>query len=151
MKNTILFLFLATTLIFTACSKAELLEPEPPAGVSLANAERYYGPEGSETGASERSTLLQIAVEKVSEEETAGTLSLQLSTVYDLSEVTMESSQTLDFADANGNESTLTFAVQNYIGANGSLEVTFDLGGQSLSGLDVKTVQSFIIEDDLFH
>ncbi len=148
MKNQMfLFLAFAFVLLCTSCNKEELLEPQDPAPTTI----DYVSDNGDSTGASTRNTVIQITVQKTAVVQTTNQLNVTVSSSYDLSDVTLESSQTLTFADANNNETSLSFDVVNFVGAVGSLQANFSIGGNNLTGLELKDSQRIIIEDDLVH
>lgn len=97
---------------------------------------------------SERSTILQLEVAKVSAVEDSGLLSVDFTTVHDFTDAVLEPTQYLNFEDASGNPSTLIFQVYSFTCSNGALQAVFTVGGNDLAGLSLREAQEIIIEDD---
>lgn len=148
MKILISLFTIAAFLFFASCSKDASLSTED-AATRMGATWNTIELSDSSSGATTRSTVLQITVSKVLVQQISATLVTDLSSNYDLTGVILEDTQYLRFEDASGNESLLTFTVNNYLGDNGTLDVNFAIGGNDLTGLTLKTTQDIIIEDDL--
>ena len=61
----------------------------------------------------------------------------------------LETVQSLDFVDAAGNESTLTFNVNSFSYGTDILQVTYALGTHNVTGLQAKDLQNIIIMDEV--
>ena len=68
---------------------------------------------------------------------------------YDFTEAELEPTQYLKFEDAAGNQSTLVFQTESFVGSNGALDATFLVGSNSLTGLTLTEAQEIIIEDTI--
>lgn len=131
MRNS-LFLIAVLSFFFTSCQKEAILEPviidvENTIADRAANAE------------------IEVTVESFSLQ--SGTIAVVVSSNEDLTEVTPEVDQTLDF---NSGNATLTFQVNSYQVIGENLEITFNLGGQNLSGYALDGGQFIIIEEGQF-
>jgi len=133
MKYFAIAFFIFSILFFASCSKEEV----------KVNSSFINGTIG------ERSTVIEIEVSKVSYTIDAGEMEVHFSASHDFSEVVVESTQHLKFEDAGGSQSTLTFQTQSFNGSNGNLDITFLVGSNNLSGLDLTNVQEIIIEDEI--
>lgn len=74
----------------------------------------------------------------------SGTVTISVSADENLTEVTPETEQTLAFDSGNV---TLSFQVNSHQVIGDDLEITFDLGGQNLSGYALDGGQFIIIEE----
>jgi len=154
MKNLFSFFAFSVILFFASCTKEAILEPQVDNTTQeellpFPTTENSKAFNSSDDGAGIRSTTLQINVNKVSVQQASGELLLILSCNYNLTGVTLENSQSLVFEDASGNESTLSFTVNNALGSNGQLNTNFALDGNDLTGLSLKVGQDIVIIDDL--
>ena len=133
MFNKISFFLLVSVLFFASCTKEaiDLTENQ------------------IETTVGERSTTIEITVGKVSATEDSGELTVDFTGDFDFTDEVLEVTQYLNFEDASGNPSTLTFQVNSFTGSNGALQAVFAIGGNNLAGLSLTEVQEIIIED--FH
>lgn len=131
MNNLMSFIALTTLLFFASCTKEALQTPEPNTIDQVA----------------ERSTTIELPVARVSSSEESGEYIVDFTSDYDFTEEVLEPTQYLDFTDANGNLSTLTFEVNSFSGSNGSLNAVFAIGANSLTGLSLAEVQEIIIDD----
>ena len=91
----------------------------------------------------------QVEVATVSSSIVGGKLSVNFTSANSFFNIGLVENQVLNFVDGSGNESTLPFAVDGHNYSNGVLNVDFHIGGNNLSGLDLKVVQYIIIHDDV--
>lgn len=157
MKNLVIFFFLASVILFSSCAKESIILPELNETSALEN-QNVLNPdkeEGLETpflsNAEQEnisaSVILQIQVSRITEQQLSGQYLIDFSANYDFTEIILEDTQHLDFTDANGNPSTLTFSVNDFAGDVNSLSVNFAIGSNSLSGLTFLALQEVIVED----
>lgn len=78
-------------------------------------------------------------------------LTVEFVNTPNLSQSQLLSSQQLNFTNASGDTITLTFTVGNFIENFSDLEVNFDLGSHDLTGLNIGSMQSIIIQDVLIN
>ena len=69
----------------------------------------------------------------------------------DYTSTTVENTQDIDFKDGSGNPTRLAFDVDSYSGRNEEIDITFDLNGQSLAGLQMDAIQLIVIQDELIN
>lgn len=137
MRNLISFfafpIVIGTILFFASCTKDALTIPETNAGGTIA----------------ERSTTIQLPVERVGSVEASGEYIVDFASSDDFTNVILEPTQYLKYEDASGNISTLTFSVNSFTGSIGALNAVFAIGSNDLSGLTLTEVQEIIIEDNI--
>ncbi|MEL6717756.1 MAG: hypothetical protein AAFP82_03490 [Bacteroidota bacterium] len=96
---------------------------------------------------SSQNFTIQVNVGDVTISTANNELTIEFTANYDFSNVIPESTQSLDFENAQSNISTFSLDINNYLGENGRFEVTFDLGTNDLSGLELTPTQVVGIED----
>ena len=149
------FLFIFTSLILlSSCMKEELeiiyekstsIETKDLQSESI-NYTRLNSEEEVSVNTSFKSKSTEVTVITSSQSESE--IIVQFDGDYNFSNAFIFGIQLLDFVDGNGKNSTLSFDVNGYQGANGSLDVTYAIGGNDLTGLDLKTSQSIVIVDE---
>lgn len=165
MKNLIALFTVALFLVFTSCTKEEIMEVEP---VSIQNSTSqastmYLGLEPEEdlpqasvarinarTEQSDDTNFAQVTeveVSKVSLSQGGDELLVYFESDSDFSNSTLSIIQYLDFVDSNNTDQTLHFGVNGFAYDNGILEATFAIGTNNLTGLQLKELQYIIIED----
>ena len=77
----------------------------------------------------------------------ASELTVNYSGTHNFANDVIRSTQVVRFTNAQGQAVSLTLAVRSYSAANESLQVSYALGGNNLSGLTIATSQSIVIED----
>ena len=132
MKNALFFIVITISFFFTSCQK-EVIAPTPI--------------QTSEQTISDRTASTEIEVAVVLSSLQSGTVTVLLSSEEDLTIVTPEAEQTLGF---NSGGTTLSFQVNSHQVIGDDLEITFNLGGQNLSGYALDGGQFIIIEDENF-
>lgn len=156
MKNVFALLAFSILLLCVSCSKESISLPEPDSIQALqeqnaASSVKDDVPPLAEMTTNEppvlASVTIQLPVVEMNSSEVAGELLVEFSGSYDFRGVVLEDTQYLVFEDANNQESTLTFQVNSYSGGNGTLDATFSIGGNDLTGLDLTGLQSIIIEE----
>lgn len=155
MKNLIFVFIAATLLVLTSCSKENLDLPTPEKMESIAEQDlkttAINTSEASITQLSDepqaRPVIIYLQVSEVSNVETATEYAVLFSGNYDFRNVELAPNQTLQFTDANGNISNLTFGVNDAVGGNGTLDINFAKGSNVLTGLTLVAAQEIVIED----
>lgn len=148
MKNLLNLIALTTLLFFASCSKEAILEPQTlNVEKTETAAEAFSETKNTTPTITVNDAVIQINVEKITATATAGEYFVGFSSTHDFSNEILEANQDLDFTDQNGNETTLSFTVNSSNGGAGWLEVTFSIGGNDLSGLDLKSQQKIVTED----
>ena len=153
MKNLISLFILAIVLVFTSCGKEDLPQPR---NIDVYTTETFdLETDEDQTAIQSNNNLAalitSVEVHTISSTMSGGELLVDFSSTYDFTGVELESSQVLVFTDANGNESNLTFLVNDYNYDNNVLSVDFDLAAHSLSGLTLKNLQYIIISDEIIN
>ena len=152
MKNLFSLIVVTAVLLFASCSKEALLEPEfvAPASIEKFEKKGKFQPEAiAISEASSFENTIEIPVTTVSSSISGSELMVDFIGNHDFTESNLETTQTLDFTDTHSNTVTLTFGVNSYTGTDGALDVTFAIGGNSLSGLVLVSSQQIIIEDTI--
>lgn len=151
MKNLFSLITLATILFFTSCGKEELIQPEHVSETRTANYSETMLPAetNSEIFQGSFGETSQVEVATVNSSIVGGKLSVNFTSAQSFFNIDLVENQTLSFVDGSGNESTLPFAVDGHNYSNGVLSVDFTIGGNNLSGWDLKVVQYIIIHDDV--
>ena len=129
MKNTLFFIVITIVFFFTSCQK-EVIAP-----TQIQTSEQTINDRTA-------NTEIEVAVESFSLQ--SGTVTVLVSADEDLTEITPEAEQTLDF---NSGNAALSFQVNSHQVIGDDLEITFDLGGQNLSGYALDGGQFIIIEE----
>ena len=155
MKN-LLSIFVFAVIFLTSCSKESLIVPTTEDIQTFEEETSWTDVEDDSFGDVQAmvvpdmpaaSITLQIQVARISEAQTSGEYTVDFSANYDFTDVVLENTQYLDFTDANGDPTTLTFNVNDFEGGVDNLSVTFAMGGNNLSGLTLATMQEIIIDD----
>ena len=133
MKNALFFIVIVISFFFTSCQK-EVIAP-----TQIQTSEQTIDDRTA-------STEIEVTVESFSLQ--SGTVTVLVSSDDDLTEVTPETEQTLAFDSGNV---TLSFQVNSHQVIGDDLEITFNLGGQNLSGYALDGGQFIIIDDDEFN
>ena len=144
-----LFVF-ATLLLLASCSKEPMLQTEELLVQPVETVEKIN--QQSKTKeivniSSARGTSVPVA--KISSTVAGEDLVVDFSSSHNFIDSDLEAFQTLDFVDAGGNITRLTFEVNYYTGGNGSLNANFAIGGNDLSGLTIVVAQQIIIDDEV--
>ena len=129
MRNA-LFLIIALAFFFTSCQK-EVIAPTQI--------------QTSEQTINDRTANTEIEVAVVLFSLQSGTVTVLVSADEDLTEVTPEAEQTLDF---NSGNAVFSFQVNSHQVIGDDLEITFNLGSQNLSGYALDGGQFIIIDDE---
>ena len=129
MRNA-LFLIIALAFFFTSCQK-EVIAPTQI--------------QTTEQAINDRTTNTEIEVTVESFSLQSGTVTVLVSADEDLTDVTPEDEQILAF---NSGSVALSFQVISHQAIGDDLEITFDLGSQSLNGYALDGGQFIIIEDE---
>lgn len=160
MKNLLSIFVFAVLVLSTSCSKETLVVPqidslefvEEQLDGKTITGDASVEPQTLETQeTTSASVTLQIQVDEVSSSQVSGELLVDFSSNYDFTETVLEDTQYLDFEDANGNVSTLTFTVNSYTGDVNSLDVAFAIGSNDLTGLELLSRQDIIIHDEIMN
>ena len=129
MKNALFFIVITISFFFTSCQK-EAIAPAPI--------------QASEQTINDRTANTEIEVTVESFSLQSGTVTVLVSSDENLTEVTPEDEQTLAF---NSGNVAFDFQVNSYQVIGDDLEITFNLGGQNLSGYVLDGGQFIIIEE----
>lgn len=152
MKNLITLFILAFFLVFTSCTKEELiLEPATIVETEIVEQTMHSGrnevkPFEDSMGESYM-TVNEVQIFQTSSFIENDELVIDFLTTNDFSNETLETTQHLDFIDTAGNSSTLTFTINNYTDSPGHLYVAYALGTNDVTGLQLKNIQYIIIQD----
>ncbi len=148
MKNLFALLVLAFTLVLTSCTKEELII-EDSAAVQTAAITEIELPEIEDDVVLASVGQNSVEVTYVSYTLVGNQLIVDFTSNHSFFGVELEENQTLEFTDNNGGSSTLNFTVNDYTYSGGTLQVDFNLNGNNLGGLDMKSTQYIVIEDEL--
>ncbi len=152
MKNLMSFFALTTLLLFASCSKEALIQPETVAAAEIETvssmSQKSDTPMPLETTSHARGNGINVTV--TSQSSDAVELVVDFTSNHDFTDSNIEATQTIDFTDGSGNTVTLTFGVNSYSGGNGTLNVHLAMGGNDLTGLEIKTTQ-IVVEDDVIN
>lgn len=155
MSRSNLFFLFAAFLCFASCSKDSFLEVEAtPSVQSYAAIQSSEELPSSTNGVADQAarggeTTLQLQVSSAT--EINGEYIVDFSTTQNLNGSSVKSAQSLDFEDPTGEKASLNFPVNSYVVGTGSLQLTFDLDNNDLTGLDLETIQGIIIIDDVIN
>lgn len=148
--------FVSTTLFFfTSCTPDALLgiESQPITDTYYEendeNYKTYQTRTSPEIEGENLTTTIQLHVDSYS--VSAGMVTVNFSGDEDYSNTHVEDIQQIDFKDTAGNLTRLTFDVDSFSGRNEEIDITFDLNGQSLSGLQLEAIQYIVIQDDIIN
>lgn len=150
MKNLMSFFALTTLLFFASCSKEALIQPETAAAIEIETVNSMVQKSDTsmplESPSHARDNGINVTVSSQSSDGVE--LIVNFASSHNFTDSNLESTQNIDFTNGNGNTITLTFGVNSYSGGNGTLTVNFTIGGNDLTGLEMKTAQ-IVIEDTL--
>jgi len=142
-----LFVF-ATLLLLASCSKEPMLQTEETSVIPIETVEKISSQ--SKIGTIYNTASAKgdgVAVSKISSTVVGTDLIIDFSSSYDFSGKELDGTQSIDFVDASGKVSTLSFQVNSYTRNNTDLQVVFAIGGNRLSGLTIVVGQQIIIEE----
>lgn len=133
MKKFIAAALCALALLFSSCTK-----------------ENLHSPVDKSTGFVNARTTESVQASLVTSTESTDFLTVEFSSIENLSEVELADVQSLDFTNLSG-IITLDFSIVTYQYFEGNLIIDFDKGDSSLSGLSLQADQNLIIEDGDFN
>jgi hypothetical protein len=145
--------FVSTTLFFfTSCTPDAVLGIEAQPITETYDEENYkISPAGKSPEVEPANLSLTIQLQAYSYSVSAGMLTVNFSGDDDYTNTTVEDMQDIDFKDGSGKPTRLTFDVDSYSGRNEKIDITFDLNGQSLAGLQMDAIQYIVIQDDIIN
>jgi len=148
MRNLLIISVSFVLFALTSCTPEELIAPDFNTLQNVAN-NTLTMLENNDLAVSNSSgnITVQTNIGEVTISTTNGEMTVEFTANYDFSNIIPESTQHLDFEDAQSNVSTLSLVINSYLGENGRFEVVFDLGANDLTGLDLGQTQAIIIED----
>ena len=159
MKNLVSISFVLVVLIFTSCTKDNTVIPALDVA-EIQDVDRTIIDKSedalsiaptSEIPAEAIPITLRLQVTEVASFETSTTYTVDFTGNYDFTGVVVEDLQSLKFTDANGSPVSLNFSVNSYSGSNGTLNIVFAMGGNSIGGLGLDLAQEIIVEDHLMN
>ncbi len=153
MKNLISLFVLALILVFTSCTKEDLIIEETVSIPSTEASNKTMHPSklDSESITTSSANSNKVAVSHISSTISGNELIINFSSAYNFFGIDLATTQSLAFTDANGNTVLLHFDVNSYTYNNGVLEVAFGIGGNSMLGMQVEVAQFIIIDDILIN
>jgi len=155
MKNAISILISATFLVFTSCTKADFPLPQLEVTQGLNTSVSDIDLQAPTNRAIE-TVINPVEKTDITTEQRVSVISfvdgsndftVDFTGSHDFSNSTVKTAQTLNFIDANGLAITLAVNVTNYVGSDGVVQITFDKGGNDLTGWTIVSVQEIVIDD----
>lgn len=153
MKTIIFCVLSITILLTTSCTEESLLAIEVNPSLAEHNEALTAIKDldtrkiGWETSLEEGDTTIQLQHITATTYTATNELKVDYSGEFDFTGAVLESTQQLDFLNAQGNPVTLYFTVNDYTENNTDLEVIFALGSRDLTGWELKEAQQIVIED----
>ncbi|MEM0991672.1 MAG: hypothetical protein AAF847_11800 [Bacteroidota bacterium] len=158
MKTSFFISISITLFVLTACTKEALVTPtsnEPSFTQQYTNLISPSDPDHRmyEEGGTASSSISAVAVDVdlPTVSVTATELIVEFTANYDFSVVIPDTTQHLNFTDAQAAISNLALDISSYLGESGRFSVHFDLNGQSLNGLAISPTQVIGVEDILVY